>query len=74
MQLDKYGSRLGWPHQCEVLRLYYSNQDPSVVSVDRLLAARQSGGTCRGKGIGPYKFVYVPQDNSKFTEELTFCT
>ena len=72
MQLDRHGKRLGWPHQCEVLRFYYSDQDPTVVSIDRLLGARQSDGKRRGTGIGPYKFVPLPRDSSKFAEEITF--
>jgi hypothetical protein len=54
MQLDKNGRRQAWPHQCEVLRFYYSDRDPAVISVDRFLAARQSGTDQRGAGIGPY--------------------
>lgn len=72
MQLDKNGRRQGWPHQCQVLRFYYSDRDPAVISVDRLLAARQSGTDRRGTGIGPYNFVPLPQDSNKFTEEITF--
>lgn len=72
MQLDRQGKRLGWPHQCEVLRFYYSDQEPTVVSVDRLLAARQTDVNRRGTGIGPYKFVPLSKDSSKFAEEITF--
>jgi hypothetical protein len=59
MQLDKLNQRLGWPHQCQVLRLYYSRSRPSVIYAERLLAARQSGQQYRGAGFGPYKFVPV---------------
>lgn len=71
MQQDKYGKRAGWPHQCEVLRLYYSESDPSVLLMERLLAARKSGRDYRGKGIGPYLFVSVGQ-SAKLAEEMTF--
>jgi 3',5'-cyclic AMP phosphodiesterase CpdA len=71
MQLDKLNQRLGWPHQCQVLRLYYSRSHPSVIYVERLLAARQSGQQYRGAGIGPYKFVPVgPQTG--VAEGITF--
>jgi 3',5'-cyclic AMP phosphodiesterase CpdA len=71
MQLDKYNKRSGWPHQCEVLRLYYSESDHSVLLMERLLAARRSGRDYRGKGIGPYMFVPIPQ-STKVVEEITF--
>lgn len=66
---DRYDKRKQWPQQCEVLRLYYSANDPSVLMVERLLAARQGGG--RGKGIGPYDFV-MPKGKNKVEEEITF--
>ncbi|MEK6408790.1 MAG: metallophosphoesterase [Acidobacteriota bacterium] len=72
MQLDVYNKRSGWPHQCEVLRLYYSVSDPSVLSMDRLLVARQAGANYRGTGLGPYKFVMVPGTENEIAEEITF--
>lgn len=72
MQLDKYNKRSGWPHQCEVLRLYYSAKNHSVVLMERLLVARQSGENYRGTGIGPYKFVTLPEDVNETAEEITF--
>jgi 3',5'-cyclic AMP phosphodiesterase CpdA len=72
MQLDRYDKRLAWPHQCQILRLYSSKTKPSVLSVERLLAARQAGENYRGTGIGPYKFVPVPPSHGQFTEEITF--
>lgn len=72
MQLDRYDKRLAWPHQCQILRLYYSKTKPSVLSVERLLAARQAGENYRGTGIGPYKFVPVPPGNGQIAEEITF--
>jgi 3',5'-cyclic AMP phosphodiesterase CpdA len=71
MQLDKYNKRKGWPHQCEVLRLYYSKSDSSVLLIERLLAARKSGAAYRGTGIGPYEFVTLKPDN-RAAEEITF--
>jgi len=70
MQLDKYDKREGWPHQCEVLRLYYSPSNDSVLLMERLLVARQSGTNYRGMGIGPYRFVQCSE--SVVTEEMTF--
>lgn len=72
MQLDKYNKRSGWPHQCEVLRLYSSVSNHSVLLVERLLAARQTGVNYRGTGIGPYKFVTVPGRDDEIAEEITF--
>lgn len=72
MQLDKYEKRSGWPHQCEVLRLYYSASDHSVLLMERLFAARQSGEKYRGTGIGPYRFVTLPGDVSEIAEEISF--
>jgi 3',5'-cyclic AMP phosphodiesterase CpdA len=71
MQLDRYGKRGGWPHQCEVLRLYFSHTNPSVLSIDRLLAARKSLTGQRGAGGGPYRFVPL-QHPGKMEEEITF--
>jgi 3',5'-cyclic AMP phosphodiesterase CpdA len=71
MQLDKYNKRSGWPHQCEVLRLYYSESDNSVLLMERLLAARRSGRDYPGTGIGPYMFVRLPQSTG-VVEEITF--
>jgi 3',5'-cyclic AMP phosphodiesterase CpdA len=71
MQLDRFNKREGWPHQCEVLRLYYSESEPSRLVVERLLAARQSGLAYRGSGFGPYGFVPVPSAN-EIGEEMTF--
>jgi hypothetical protein len=69
MQLDRYQKRSGWPHQCELLRLYYSPGDDSVLLVERFLVARQTGDRYRGTGIGPYRFVPL---GNKLEEEITF--
>jgi hypothetical protein len=69
MQLDKYQKRQGWPHQCEILRLYYSPTDDSVLLIERLVAARQAGPDYRGTGIGPYRFV---MSSETIAEEITF--
>jgi 3',5'-cyclic AMP phosphodiesterase CpdA len=71
MQLDKFNKRNGLPHQCEVLRLYYSLSDSSLLLMGRLLAARRSGQAYRGTGIGPYSFVPLNKDG-KVEEEITF--
>lgn len=71
MQLDKYNKRSRWPHQCEVLRLYYSESNHAVLLMERLLAARRSARDYHGQGIGPYKFVEIRQ-SAKFAEEMTF--
>lgn len=70
MQLDRHGKRHSWPHQCEVLRFYYSRSESRVLVMDRLLAARQSGIEHRGSGIGPYKFV--PGQTGNIEEQITF--
>ncbi len=72
MQLDRYNKRLAWPHQCQVLRLYCSRSTPSVISVERLLVARQAGESYRGTGIGPYKFVPLAQNSQQIAEEISF--
>jgi hypothetical protein len=72
MQLDKYRKRAQWPHQCEVLRLYYSPTDQSVLLLERLLVARRAGRNYPGTGIGPYGFVMLSEENSKVEEEITF--
>jgi 3',5'-cyclic AMP phosphodiesterase CpdA len=72
MQLDRYETRAGWPHQCQILRFYYSPSDSALVSLERLLAARQSGSRYRGAGIGPYKIVPVPPLSHETAEEITF--
>lgn len=72
MQLDRYGKRGAWPHQCEVLRLYYSESKPRVLFMERLLAARQSGAAYRGAGIGPYKFVLANAAKGQVEEQITF--
>jgi 3',5'-cyclic AMP phosphodiesterase CpdA len=72
MQLDKYEKRLGWPHQCEVLRLYYSPSNRTVLLLERLLGARQAGENYRGTGIGPYKFVTLPGNGEETAEEISF--
>jgi hypothetical protein len=69
MQLDKYNKREGWPHQCEILRLYYSPSNSSVLLLERLLVARQAGPDYRGAGIGPYRFV---RSSERLGEEITF--
>ena len=69
MQLDKYNKRHGWPHQCEILRLYYSPTNDSVLLMERLLAARQAGPDYPGAGIGPYRFVQLSEG---LGEEITF--
>jgi hypothetical protein len=69
MQLDKYERRGSWPHQCEILRLYYSPTNDSVLLIERLVAARQAGPDYRGTGIGPYRFVMSSQT---VAEEMTF--
>ncbi len=70
MQLDRYGKRGAWPHQCEVLRLYFSKSQPSVLLMERLLGARRSGTGERGAGSGPYRFV--PTTDNKIEEEIAF--
>ncbi|HSS20663.1 MAG TPA: metallophosphoesterase [Pyrinomonadaceae bacterium] len=72
MQLDKYDLRGRWPHQCVVLRLYYSPSDPSVLLMERLLAARQTGLEYRGTGFGPYGFVPLQNNAGEIAEEITF--
>jgi 3',5'-cyclic AMP phosphodiesterase CpdA len=72
MQLDKYEKRSGWPHQCEVLRLYYSANNHSVLLLERLLVARQTGEHYRGTGIGPYKFVALPDNTNEIAEAISF--
>jgi hypothetical protein len=67
MQLDRDKKRGDWPHQCEVLRFYYSQSDPSTLLLERLLAARQASPE-RGSGFGPYQFV----KSDKVEEEITF--
>jgi hypothetical protein len=69
MQLDTHHKRAGWPHQCEILRLYYSPSDPSVLLMERLLAARQAGPNYRATGLGPYRFVQL---SKSVGEEITF--
>jgi hypothetical protein len=68
---DRYDKRKKWPHQCEVLRLYYSDADHSVLLMERLLAARRAGREYRGTGIGPYEFV-TPENKNALEEEITF--
>jgi hypothetical protein len=68
---DRYDKRKKWPQQCEVLRMYYSSNDPAQLMVERLLAARRKGGKQRGKGVGPYEFV-IPEGKSRVEEEITF--
>lgn len=71
-QFDRCSKREGSPHQCEVLRMYYSESDHSVLSLERLLAARSSGrDNHRGTGIGPYSFVPL-RGQTKIEEEITF--
>lgn len=72
MQLDRFSKRPEYPHQCEVLRLYYLERDPSVLMIERLLAARQSGNDYRGTGIGPYQFVTLKKSQNKKEEPITF--
>jgi 3',5'-cyclic AMP phosphodiesterase CpdA len=72
MQLDRYGTRDGWPHQSQILRFYYSTSDSAILSVERLLAARQSGLRYRGAGIGPYKIVPVSRSTDETAEEISF--
>jgi Calcineurin-like phosphoesterase len=72
MQLDRYNKRKGWPHQCQILRFYSSNSKPSILAVERLLAARQSGFEYKGTGIGPYKIVPVSPYGREFAEEISF--
>jgi 3',5'-cyclic AMP phosphodiesterase CpdA len=72
MQLDRYNKRLGWPHQCQVLRLYCSKSKPSILSAERLLAARQGGQAYKGTGIGRYKFVPLPRNSNETAEEISF--
>jgi len=70
MQLDKYNKRAQWPHQSEVLRLYYSPNNDSVLLLERYLVARRAGRKYPGTGLGPYGFVMLP--NSRMEEEITF--
>jgi hypothetical protein len=72
MQLDRYNKRNGWPHQCQILRFYFSDSRPSILAVERLLAARQSGLEYKGTGIGPYKIVPVSAYRRRLAEEITF--
>jgi len=72
MQLDRYNKRLGWPHQCQILRLYCSKSKPFALAVERLLVARQGGEDYRGTGIGPYKFVPFSLNGTRVAEEITF--
>ncbi len=72
MQLDRYDKRHGWPHQCQILRFYCSNSKPSILAVERLLAARQSGFGYRGVGIGPYKIVPINANSRQIAEEISF--
>jgi 3',5'-cyclic AMP phosphodiesterase CpdA len=68
MQLDRYNKRGKYPHQCEVLRFYYSQIEPSVLSVERFFVARQATDE-RGSGFGEYSFV---EEGDKMEEEITF--
>src|ERR1700751_2117530 len=72
LQLDRYNKREGWPHQCQILRFYCSNSKPSILSVERLLAARQSGLQYKGVGIGPYKIVPISPESEQVAEEISF--
>jgi hypothetical protein len=64
MQIDELGIRGYWPHQCQILRFYYSASDHSSVVMNRLFAAR-------GAGAGPYTFI--PDSNGyALEEEMTF--
>ena len=45
-----------WPQQCQVLRLYYSPDQPTDVLVERLIGARANG-------LGDYGFVELPNGN-----------
>lgn len=72
MQLDKYNKRAQWPHQGEVLRLYYSPSNHSVLLLERYLVARGAGRKYPGTGLGSYGFVMLPQENTKLEEEITF--
>jgi 3',5'-cyclic AMP phosphodiesterase CpdA len=72
MQLDMYNKRAQWPHQGEILRLYYSPGNHSILLMERLLVARRAGKDYPGTGIGPYGFVPVPVDNARLEEEITF--
>ena len=71
-QLDRYQRRGPWAHQCEVLRFYYSRSNPTVLVVERLLAARQPADDYMGAGLGPYKFVPVPGTRNRLGEEISF--
>lgn len=72
MQLDMYNKRAQWPHQGQVLRLYYSPGNHSLLLMERLLVARKAGKAYPGSGIGPYGFVTIPGENKKIEEEITF--
>ena len=72
MQLDRFNLRLGWPHQCQLLRLYYSKSRRNALFAERLLIARQTGQTYRGAGFGPYKFVALDESGTRIAEEITF--
>jgi 3',5'-cyclic AMP phosphodiesterase CpdA len=65
MQVDTFGSRGLWPHQCQILRFYYSPSDERVLYVNRLFAGR-TGGT------GPYMFVPDPSGPAPLEEEIKF--
>ncbi|MEA2203245.1 MAG: hypothetical protein QOE77_21 [Blastocatellia bacterium] len=69
MQLDWYGRRGQWPHHCEVLRMYYSESEKSVLLMERLVAARLARADDRGVGIGKYRFVSTAD---KLEEDIAF--
>jgi 3',5'-cyclic AMP phosphodiesterase CpdA len=72
MQLDRFNLRLRWPHQCQLLRLYYSPSRANALFAERLLIARQAGQDFRGTGIGPYGFVALDEAGTRITEPITF--
>jgi len=63
MQYDKYKIRGDYPHQCQIIRIYYSPSNPSQIVIKRLLAARH-----RRTSFG-YEFVSITKSN-KISEEI----
>lgn len=70
MQLDRRQDEK-WTQQCEVLRLYVSD-DPSTIVVERLLAGRQMGKQYTQTGIGPYNFVPLDDQTERIEEPILF--
>jgi hypothetical protein len=71
MQVDRFGKRGNWPHQCEVLRFYASASTRDLVKIERLLVGRRLRNNT-GQGFGPYGFVNVPGRANDVVEEMEF--